>query len=221
MKEELISLYIRKFKTYLIPIVILFISLVAFMQIFLPNIQKIPEMNSQIDQKKQENIDLEETYNALIGYDDADLEVKIADAELALPETKTVLDLYLNIISAAAKAQINITKFVLKPGVVYTKQKETQTAVGQTFPSFEGQVDYDSPSIESFKQFALLLQQAVPLMEIKDMDTQSGTGRNVLVFFYKPYSIAELAKPVKIRPLTEKQQQILKDIENRKDALNL
>jgi len=222
MKEDLLALYLRKFKTYLIPIVILLISFIAFLQIFLPNIQQIPELNSKIDAKRQQTMELQETYNALVVFDDQDLEQKIQTAELALPSNKVVVDLYLNIITAASKTNVNILKFILRPGTIYEKEtKKSQTGASKNFPFFEGTVEYTVVSTEDFKQFARLLQESVPLMEIKEMSLQSTNGKNQLVFFYQPYMISELSKPAKIVPLTEKQQQLLDDILRREGVLDL
>lgn len=217
MQENLADLYFRKLKSYLIPISILLLSVFIVFQVMLPQLRLLSDTNKNIAKKEIVVLELESSYKALTDITDTNLEAHLLLSEQTLPVTKSVVEAYFNLINASIKTDIVLTRFTLKAGNIYDKSKkkpDSKSKIAEPIKNtYEGTVELQASSIDNIEEFSTLLHGTIPLIEIKTIKVSDDKGEYELVFQFRPYDLAKITKETRIKPITENELKLLRQLD--------
>lgn len=213
--EDLTQVYVQKLKVYILPLIIVVISIFALWQIFLPQVFAIPDTNKKIEDKRTEVEELDNSYQTITKkFNNQTLNDNLTLTEQALPPFKDISTIYTNIILAATNSDVQIKSFKLQVGNIYNKKKRlAEEQLNMGYPVMNGEFQIGASSLDKFISFNSLIHRILPISEIKKFSIQKENGTYTIVFYYKTYDPIFLAKQTKISPLSPTEQEILKKVE--------
>lgn len=216
MNDSLLDYFYQKYKKYILSIVIVILSIVIVWQVAIPQVFSILERRDDIEKKQAEVATLEESLTTLNSFNDSNLDNDIQTATTALPSSKEFLAMYLGVVSAAGKAQVDIKDYSTKIGTLYTRQGSSEiqekTSVGGPAPSLLMNVTVDAGSPAEVQNFTESLHAVLPLAETKKISYTNGEAQYEILFYYSTVNPSLLAKQVNINALTPAERKLLEQL---------
>lgn len=222
--ESILSLYYKKYKQYLIPLVIILFGVFLAWIVGYPQIAEIANLQSKIEGKKKENIELNKSLEVLNSLSETVLEENFSTLNTSYPSKKDFLAIYLGLLKASSNTQISIKAFSAKIGRLYKyKSATTGAEIAPTPSSLSGQdtqlnieVEVDTLSARELEKFAKEITNILPLADVKIAEYSGKSGKLSLVFFFKEYDPQSYRSQVKIEDLTPAEKKILEDLSSKK-----
>lgn len=199
-----------KYKKFLIPIgVVVGVFLLVFM-VILPQIGSIFDKLKQIEAAKSEINMLEASVNTIQKTSDATLDENFNLVLKTLPAEKNVELIFSALSEAANVANSQLSDFSVRVGGVYGRAFQVPTTTGS--PSIEVAAHIEAADSRSVNEFMKVLYETLPLSEITKVNINEGKGSYTINFFFKPVGTAKIAEQYDIKPLSQQDQNLLKQL---------
>ena len=134
-------------------------------------------------------------------YNDQTLE----QLERALPFDQDATLIVASLNTAALRAGVELTGYVVNPGKIYEKEVESessdQVSTEDKTPFQEIEVRIVAEDINSLISFLGSLSKLAPVSEITEFSAQNRNGNYKLKFFYKPLNRQDIANRNVVTPL--------------------
>lgn len=196
----------RKYKSFLLPSLIIVACLIAFVIIVMPQINGVL---SAKDQERQEQIKLQKlqnNLNILSSLDQAELGANLDTLSRALPSTKDFAGIISSISDKSVQAGVLLGDFSFNVGDLST----INTGVS-SFPSLQINLTVTGSS-ESIFTFIKLLYKSLPLAEISTVSSGGNSASLLVKFYYKSYPQGTISDETLVTQFSAKDLQLIEKI---------
>lgn len=207
---DYLKIYYPKYKKYLVPAILVLISLFIILAIIFPQFSEIGKLNKSISDKKMEIVDLNNTLNILIPMSEVDTKSDLSLAAKALPSAKDISLMFLALSSSASVADVELAGFSLKVGGVYTDASKAGPTV-PGFPTLAMNVVIKSESPSKIINFISQLHERLPLSEVGKFEIVSDVANFDVNFYYKPYDLTAISTQ-KVAPMSENEKKLIEQL---------
>lgn len=208
---ENLKIYLHKYKKFLFPGGMGIASFFVLFIIIIPQFQEIGKLNKEIDSKKMNVKNLEESLETISKTGEETVDSDLTTVTTALPSAKDISLVFTVLTSASSLAEVDLTGFSLKVGGVYGGAKDLSASV-TGFPLLSVDVTVKAPSKENLTEFLVALNNKLPLSEVKKISSTDDVSTLELNFYYKPYDLAILANQDKISPMSLSEKKLLEEL---------
>lgn len=193
-------------RQYVMPFVMLFVSLILIFVTILPQFN---DLLSTLSQRADETAKLQILKNNLIfltNTDETTLNSELETSLKALPQTKDFESVLTSISLAASEAGVGLGNFEFKVGNI----SKTESG-NEQLPSLAVTIIIND-GVGGAARFMTNLATLLPISEVKSVDINGSYTNLNLAFYYKNLPSIKAAPGVKLVPLSSKQTQLLKEI---------
>jgi hypothetical protein len=187
----------NKNKSYIVPVTIIFISIILFLQFVIPQFKMLLTTREETRQATLKLKALQENLTIITNIDESDLDSQLKILNSALPLDKDFIGILNCIYSAAKKAGVGVGNFSLKIGDPAQSEKGVESPIVKlSIPLDTGVVGANS--------FADIMSKAMPLSETVQIKIGETSSMVELSFYYKPLGAANYSQDAKINPISQK-----------------
>lgn len=183
-------------KSYILPSVIMLISIVLFLQFVIPQFKILLTVQEEAKQASLKLQTLKENLNVLTNTDEKSLDANLRILNLALPLNKDFSAILNSIYYASQKTGVSLGSFSLQIGDLEETQKNDD------FPSISLSIPINANAV-GVSSFVETLNKTVPLSEVTLIKIGNITSLVKLSFYYKPLGIPTYKEDARIIPLTK------------------
>lgn len=212
MDEFLKSDY-QKYTQYIIPLFVLVYSLIMIFQIIAPQFFSIQDARDSIQTKKENLKKMSDDFSFVQMVPDKLIDEQIDIANLAYPNYADIISIYKGIFSAALKTNVGIKSFTVVPGFVYQKNEGSMPIATDSSSPILINIGISSEDSRNIVFYGKELYKVLPLFEVNNVNYNEKDASYTISAFKKPYDIKSLSKIGKVKPITETQKQLIKQLE--------
>ena len=176
---ETLKFILKQYKVFLIPVLVIFISLAIFLEVVLPQIQNVINAREEAKIAYQNVLTLKSNLNTLSHIDDGVLDSELQILTSALPLSKDFGGVFDSLSKASQKAGVSLGNYEFKVGDLSKNESS-----GKITPSLELSLVVTG-SIKNIGNFIDILEKSVPLAEVTSVQIGSLTSNLKTVFYYK------------------------------------
>jgi hypothetical protein len=204
-----------QYKEYFIFFVIIFVSVLLFLFIIIPQIQDFFLIRAEVDRYKEKNELLKGNISYIGKLDDGVLDSQFKTVSLALSTKKDFVNIVNSLSRASEKTGVELGDFSFEVGDLSTNSARlTASPVLSLNITVAGKID-------AVHAFVNALYAQIPLMSISSLQLTEGSATIRTEFPYKPYVAGSLNTTTRFVPFSNKEQQVLADIEEWSDNSEL
>lgn len=198
-------LYYR-YKGYLISAAIIFICLLLFLFLIIPQIQTVLSLRSQEEQYRQKITILKENIAFLNRLDDASLNSQTQLVSIALPPEKDFVSILYALSTAAENASVSLSDFAFAIG-----EMSSSAIPAGTRPSIEIEVGIRGDTA-GIKRFLSTLSSLIPVSEVERIEGSANSSTIGINFYYRPLPPITFKDDARISAQSAKEQELLKTL---------
>ena len=169
----------EKNRIYLLPLGVLFASVILFLTVTLPLFAQYRNINDSIVVEQQKLSTLKDNYNILLNADEATLDSQLTIATDALPPGKDFASILTVVSISANKAGVALGDYEFQVGDL------SKGIPSVKYPSLE-LVLTASGGVRSILNFISQVYSSVPLAEIINVEMNNNRSVVTVNFYYKP-----------------------------------
>ncbi|PIT89381.1 MAG: hypothetical protein COU27_00600 [Candidatus Levybacteria bacterium CG10_big_fil_rev_8_21_14_0_10_36_7] len=207
--DQKITIYIKKNKEYIIPLILLLSSFFIVIFIIFPQFSSISDLTRQLDAKKTSLEELGVGLTFLNSLNEDALDSDFSTAIEALPGSKEISQIFSALSASSLESGADLIGFSLKVGDVYSSESKVQPTVVGGVPGLNVLVKVSADNASQIVNFGKEVQQKLPLAEVKALDIALNQGSYEINFYYKAYNLAAISKQDKIAPLSKEERDLL------------
>lgn len=191
---EAIKFLYKRYKEYLVPSLVIFICILLFFIIIIPQIKDLINISKQRDTELKKLKILKNNLNILANINSSVLDSQFDVISSALPPNKDFTGIITGISGAVQRSGVSLSDFEFAVGDL----TETEVTSGE-FPFLNTKLNIQS-SYQQSADFITELFKSFPLAEITDVSLSGSSTEISVVFYYKPMPVIEIDnyKPIKI-----------------------
>jgi hypothetical protein len=197
----------NKYKSFLLPLVVLVVSVIILFLIVIPEINQYFSSRNQLSQETQKLDYLKNNYNFLANIDETQSNSDLQLLEKTLPAKKDLLGIMTAISATSSKVGISIDDFKFTLGNLSKASSSNSTI----FPNIAMELTTEGNAI-LLNEFMNELYKTAPLVEVYGIKYGANTATLLLRFYYKPFSPQNINDESPISQLSPKEKALLKDI---------
>lgn len=185
-----------RYKDYLLPIFIIFASIILFAQFVIPQAQEMFAIRTE-ESAIRNNIDtLRKNLDFLSSLNDSNLNSQLQTVSSALPQEKDFVGILNAISTASFNSGVMVDDYVFQVGDLSPKLGK-----GDSRPSLSILLALRGGGVNGAKNFLAQLSKTVPISETSDIQMTKGSSKVTVVFYYRPippiiYNYTSLMKPL-------------------------
>lgn len=210
MKE--LNPYLVKYKKFMIPAALLFLSLIMLFGVIIPQISSISETNKTKSEALNKITKLEQSLSVIQKTNSDVVDSDLKTVTTALPTSKDISLIFSALNNVADKSGVSLDEFSLKVGGIYGRAEEVDTGGVTGVPTVDVKVQTSGSAINTVI-FAKNMKEQLPLSEIKLIDNNQGTATYEISFFYKPLDLNVL-KQDEVASITQADKNLVKQLED-------
>lgn len=169
----------EKNKLYLLPVLVIFASLILFLNVTLPFFTEYRNIQDLKISEKQKLSVLRENYKILSSLDEGTLDSQLAIATDALPSGKDFASILTAVSISADKAGVLLGDYEFQVGDL------TRDIPSVRYPSLEIVLSV-SGGVRSILNFISELYNSVPISEVINVEMNNNRSVITVIFYYKP-----------------------------------
>lgn len=201
-----VSILYQKYKSFILPIVVIVASIVLFFVFVMPQIQNLLNAKDQETIEKQKLEKLKANYSALLSMDQATLNTNFQTLTSALPSNKDFVGIINSISYNSAKSGVVIGDFQFAVGDISKPSDDTSA-----FPSIQIKLNV-SGGPKAIQSFISALYNSSPLAEVITLG-QGGNSASITVqFYYKAFPQGSLNDETSVIPLSTSDKSLIDKI---------
>ena len=171
----------RRYKEYLLPVGVIFVSILLFLFVIIPQFQNFLDAQQQSKAEANKLVVLKNNLNLLTNMDESQMDSQLKVLSGALPSNKDFEGILNGISAAADKAGVFLGDYEFQVGDI------TKPSLNiQSFPSLQLTLTIYG-GVGGVTRFMSELYKTVPLSEITDVKVTSNISEITAVFYYKPF----------------------------------
>jgi hypothetical protein len=186
-----------KNKFYVLPIVIMMVSIMLFFQFVIPQFRILLATKKEAKESSLKLEVLKGNLNVLTNINEEVLDSQLKVLNLALPLNKDFIGMLNSIYSTAQKTGISLGSFSFKVGNL------SQSENGDNFPVIKLSAPTNA-SITAINSFVKIINKTVPLSEVYSVKVGDISSLVSLSFYYKPLGVSDYGQDVRISPISQK-----------------
>lgn len=207
LNAEVLKILYAENKEFLVPVGVIFVSILLLIFFIVPQINGFFQKQSQIPAKREKLANLQKSASSLSLTNDLVLDKDLKIVSSALPPSKDFAAILNAISGAASVAGVALGDFEFQIGDI----SKTNTQPTGT-PSIEISLNITG-SVETTVSFVKELKKTIPISEIAGVKSSGSFAAIELVFYYKPFPPQGVTDPEKIRPINQESQKMIDGIE--------
>lgn len=204
--EVLKTLYSEN-KESLIPIGMIFASIVLMIFFIVPQVNGFFQKQNQIAREKEKLNNLKESLSTLSKESDLTLDSNLKIVSQALPPNKDFAAILNAISSTASVTGVSLGDFEFQIGNI-TKENIIPTGT----PNIKISLNISGSTSQTIA-FIKELRKTIPISQVAGAKSSGSFAAIEIVFYYKPFPPQGVTDPEKIRPVSPANQKIIDDIE--------
>lgn len=205
MNKKQILYYFHKYRPNFVPIAFYFFGFFIVLRILIPQFTQFQIVRNELQSVKDDIDLLESSLETVSNMDEAELDQTLEQLERALPFDQDATLIVASLNTAALRAGVELTGYVVNPGKIYEKEVESensdQVSTEDKTPFQEIEVRIVAENINSLISFLGSLAKLAPISEITEFSAQNQNGNYNLKFFYKPLNRQDIANRNVVTPL--------------------
>lgn len=163
-----------QYRDFFIPVVTIFISIVVFLLVVVPQVQAYLLLQTQFVEDQQKLQVLDQNFQKITGLNDQELNNDFTLTSLALPEIKNATVILNTISKAAIASNVSLKDYTFG---LDEQIKTTKEPLLHVMLSLNG-------NKEQIQKFVHQLYVSLPLSEISSIDTLDNNAATISVIFY-------------------------------------
>jgi hypothetical protein len=203
--ENLLVLY-KHYKDFLLPIGVIFASIIVIFYIIFPQIQQYFNSQDSVKAEQQKLADLNSNYNLLTSLNGASIDSNLNTLSLVLPPQKDFAGIIDAISYVSAKTGVEVGNFEFSLGNL-----SVSTFGGTAYPSTKIDIALKGDA-KNIANFAHEIVRTMPICEVTAINISGNNGTLTLLFYYKPFPSQNISDQVKISPLSAGQNALIKQV---------
>ncbi len=208
--EKQLKLYLRRYRQDLLPAALILAALMLANFIILPQFNDIGDLRTQIDVQEDTNEGLRSSDSTLSSISDSQLDDDYDLVLSALPLSKSIGSIFEALNSAALRSNVVIGSLNVQVGTVYEQNaKGVEKNNVDGVPYLNILVRATGQSAADFTNFAQVLYESVPVVEINSIEASESDARFDVNFYFKPMNPAGFQAQTLVAPLNAQQQSLL------------
>lgn len=201
--QALVKLFIRRYKDYIIPAVVIIVCLIVFIEIIPGQIQNVFTARQNSSELRKKIDVMAQNYKILTQTDDIALDTDFTLASEALPSEKDYEAVFTAISDTAAKAGVNVDDYGLDAG-----DTDDPSLAGKLLP-MSISLSIHGGGIEGTKKFIAYLSKAFPLSEVSSVSVGHDSAGISVNFYLEPFRQIKTDGTTAIKILTAQQKAVL------------
>lgn len=204
LDQSTLRILYTKYKAYLLPVGIIVVCLIIFIQFTLQQIQGFFTTQDEERLLRIRIAMLKQNKDLLTTLPDETLNQQVQTVSTALPSQKDFSGIITALSEAASEAGVGLGDYSFQVGDL--SDRPDVTLVGQPFIEVNLLIN---GGIEGVKNFTQVLAEKLPLSEI--ISTQlTNTDATVKVFFYyKPFTVSQVASDRPLQGFSQKEVELI------------
>lgn len=194
---KLFKFILNKNKPYVLPVVIMLISIMLFFQFVIPQFKAMLVVQKQAKESLLKLETLKANLDILVNIDDKVLDSQLQALSLALPLNKDFIGILNSIFLTSQKTGVSLGSFSLRIGDVSKAEN------GDNLPSIKLSLPVDA-NIATINNFTQTINKTVPLSEIYSIKVANSSSTVNLSFYYKPLGASGYSEDDPISPISQK-----------------
>jgi hypothetical protein len=187
----------NKNRSYIIPIVIILISIILFFQVVIPQFGMLLATEKQAKEASLKLKTLKANMDVLTNINDDILNSQLQTLSLALPLNKDFIGILNSVYSTAQRTGVSLGAFSFKIGDISgSESKDNIPLVKLSVP-----INSDVTAISSFVE---TISETLPLSEVYEVKVGEISSTVSISFYYKPLGASTYNPDVGISPVSQK-----------------
>ncbi|MBU2632135.1 hypothetical protein KKG52_00290, partial [Patescibacteria group bacterium] len=208
LNEDTIRNLYKKHKKILLPIGIIFLAVILFLRVVIPQIVNYIEVKEQV-KKEQETLGiLKNNLIVLSSLNDATLDSNLKLVGLALPIDKDFAGILTTILISSSKAGVSLGNFEFSVGELDSK---VDSSASDGYPSLRMSLKAEG-SLQDIKKFTEELRKSLPLSDIVSLALSPESSTVDLLFYYKALPPLNISSEQPVNNISPEGNTILRDI---------
>jgi len=187
----------NKNKSYIVPIVIILVSIMLFLQFVIPQFGALLTARREAKDVSTKLETLKANLDILTNINEETLDSQLKILNLALPLDKDFIGMLNSIYLTSQKTGVSLGSFSFKIGDL------AQSENGDSFPVVKLSVPINS-GVTAINSFVETISKTVPLSEIYLIKVGNISSAVSLSFYYKPLNISSYSQDVPISSISQK-----------------
>lgn len=197
-----------KYRDYLLPLGIIFISFFLFINIVTPQINSLLDLQREARKEQEKLSILRDNLNLLSSLDESTLDSYLGLTSDTLPATKDFAGIISAISVSADKAGVFLGDFEFQVGDI---SKASPTVAGS--PSLQLELNVTG-GVNGVIKFVEELYRSVPISEVSSIEFGNNRSSITVVFYYKPLPPIKFRDDVRLELTTQKDQSLISLIQS-------
>lgn len=206
----------NKNKSYILPVLIMLISLFLFLQFVPPQFNALIKAREEAKATLAKIAKLKENLNILSNINDAELNSQLQTLSLALPLRKDYVGILDTINLTAKKTKVDVGSFSIRIGDISTSESNADF-----FPMIRFPVPISTDIVGAYRFVDEISQAAVPLSNVYYVNAGKDSASVGLAFYYMPLgSTSDVSPDATVVPVSQKGLKLIDQlIELQKESL--
>lgn len=206
-QSEYKILYV-KYKVYLLPFIVVTVSIILFIQFIIPQINEYNERKQQEKALVEKLTLLKDNLTYLSSLDDAKLDSNLRLVEDAYPRKKDYVGIIKAISRGATTTGVTIGDYGFSVGDLSTKSAQVieRPAISLNLTAIA--------TIPKTKEFLKNFSTLFPLSEFVSVNSSGTNATFAVIFFYKPFFVAEKNVSEPVSELSKDEEELIKKLES-------
>lgn len=193
------------------PLALLLAGLIMLWIIILPQIGEVNELRDDLDLQRSKNDELEGSQRVLDSLNETALDADYQLVMRALPQNKSISLIYESLVNTSFDSNVTIGSLNLEVGNVYSSDESEAPRERNVegVPFLNMLVRVNGGSAKDAANFADVLYETIPVVEIEEILATDTDGRYDVDFYFKPIDPETFKAQTRIDPLGSDLEKLL------------
>ena len=211
LEQSVLRILYRRYKLYVTPIAIIFVSAMLFMFFVIPQVQEIFVIKAQEDLTREKIANLQKNIEFVASLNDAVLDSQVQTVSGTLPGEKDFMGVLNAITGASVKSGVSVGDYVFQVGSLSQKSENVPEDMS-SFPSLSLSLELKGGGVEGARQFLNTVAKIIPISEVNNIEAAERGSRMTMVFYYKAIPPIVVDYTIPMKPLSPKQESTLGEV---------
>lgn len=205
-KQGSYQLLYYRYKNFIVPLVVIMISIFVFINFVIPQINDFFSLNEEQQILKDKIAVVKKNIGLLSSLNDQDIDKKVKIISLALPIEKDFAGVINSISKTANSAGVSVEDYSFIVGELSTKSAQMSAN-----PSIRIVLRING-DIKDAESFLRELDKSLPVSEVTDLTLDKTSSNITAVFYYSPFSSTKFNEDAVIQPLSKDETNLISKI---------
>lgn len=185
-----------KNKAYIVPVVVIFISIILFFQFVIPQFNAFLVIRKDAQAASSKLAALKANLSLLVNVNDETLDLQLKTLSVALPTKKDYIGILNSIYLTSQKTGVNLGNFSLKIGdISKSDSADKLQVVSLSLPI--------NSSIAAVSSFIDAIGSTLPLVEVNSVKAGNVSSTVNLSFYYKSLDLSKYNQNIHVGPISQ------------------